>query len=336
MKIEPCGMEKYPDIYFEPAYARLYESEDSKAEEFRFECEYGLITNLFLKRSIPVSLGNGARYYDLITPYGYGGPVIHWSSDQEKLIKAYMAEFQAYTERENIVDEFVRFHPILGNGKVFQEAYGSLFDRKTVGTNLTYDDVIGIEFSKHKRKDIRKILSNSAISYEVCEHPETLDDFMEVYYATMDRDNASDYYYFSQEYFRNILSSFPKNVITGKVFLGGKLIAMGLYFRYGKYLHAHLSGTLSEYLDLSPAYILKYALALWGHENGYQVIHYGGGSSRSPENGLYKFKKDFGRTTEFDFYITKKIWNKEQYLQINKVMGANMETEFFPAYREGR
>ena len=336
MKIEPCGMEKYPDIYFEPAYARLYESENSKAEEFRFECEYGLITNLFLKRSIPVSLGNGARYYDLITPYGYGGPVIHWSSDQEKLIKAYMAEFQAYAERENIVDEFVRFHPILGNGKVFQAAYGSLFDRKTVGTNLTYDDVIGIEFSKHKRKDIRKILSNSAISYEVCEHPETLDDFMEVYYATMDRDNASDYYYFSQEYFRNILSSFPKNVITGKVFLDGKLIAMGLYFRYGKYLHAHLSGTLSEYLELSPAYILKYALALWGHENGYQVIHYGGGTSRSSENGLYKFKKDFGRTTEFDFYIAKKIWNKEQYLRINEAMHANMETEFFPAYREGR
>ena len=226
-----------------------------------------------------------------------------------------MAEFQAYAERENIVDEFVRFHPILGNGKVFQAAYGSLFDRKTVGTNLTYDDVIGIEFSKHKRKDIRKILSNS---------------------ATMDRDNASDYYYFSQEYFRNILSSFPKNVITGKVFLDGKLIAMGLYFRYGKYLHAHLSGTLSEYLELSPAYILKYALALWGHENGYQVIHYGGGTSRSSENGLYKFKKDFGRTTEFDFYIAKKIWNKEQYLRINEAMHANMETEFFPAYREGR
>ena len=48
----------YPDIYFEPDYARLYETEDSKAAEYRFECEYGIITNLFLKRKINVSIGD--------------------------------------------------------------------------------------------------------------------------------------------------------------------------------------------------------------------------------------------------------------------------------------
>jgi hypothetical protein len=326
----------YPDIYFEPDYARLYETEENRAVEYRFECEYGFITNLFIKRKINISLGDGVRYYDLITPYGYGGPVIHEATDKDKLVEAYMEDFKAYTKKEHIISEFVRFHPIVGNALDFRDAYGIIYDRKTVGTNLTYEDVIGTEFSKHKRKDIRRILKNPDIRYEVDENPESLEDFVAIYYSTMDRDGAEEYYYFKPGYFQEMLEKFRGHITTGKVFLGEKLIAMGVYFRYGKYLHAHLSGTLSEYLGYSPAYILKYALALYGHEKGYEVIHYGGGSSRSEENSLYKFKRDFGRNTQFDFYMAKKVWNQDVYRQICESVGADMNTEFFPAYREER
>ena len=329
----------YPDIYFEPAYARLYETADSKAEEFRFSCEHGEITNLFLRREIPIDAGDGETYYDIITPYGYGGPVIHGDptgEEREKLIAAYMEAFGKYTAENRIVAEFVRFHPMIGNGVDFRQAYRSQLDRKTVGTTLTYEDVIATEFSKHRRKDIRRILKNPEIRYEIDEDPSTLDDFVEIYYSTMDRDNAADYYYFGQDYFRNMLAAFPGHITTAKVFLGDRTIAMGVYFRYGKYLHAHLSGTLSEYLEYSPAYILKYAMALYGHEKGYEVIHYGGGSSRSPDNSLYRFKKEFGKNTEFDFYIAKKVWNEEAYQRICEAAGADMKSDFFPAYRAGR
>ena len=326
----------YPDIYFEPGYARLYETADVKAVEYRFECQYGVVTNLFMKRRIEIPLQDDLLYYDIITPYGYGGPVIHDASDKEKLIEAYMEDFARYTERERIVSEFVRFHPIVANGVDFKEAYQSIYDRKTVGTNLTYEDVIGTEFSKHRRKDIRHILQNPEIRFAIDEHPETLDDFVEIYYATMDRDGAGEYYYFDRGYFEKMLRSFPEHIITGKVFLGEKLIAMGVYFRYGKYLHAHLSGTLSEYLKYSPSYILKYALALYGHEKGYEVIHYGGGFSNAPDNSLYKFKREFGRNTEFDFYIAKKVWNEAIYAALCKAEGVETNTEFFPAYRSKR
>ena len=327
---------KYPDIYFEPDYAELYETEENRAVEYRFECEYGFITNLFLKRQIDIKLPDEVQYFDIVTPYGYGGPVIHWTNDKEKLIQAYMDDFGRYTEKEHIIAEFVRFHPILGNGVDFKEVYKSIFDRKTVGTNLTYDDVVAKEFSKHKRKDIRKALKNPEIRYEVTENPSTLQDFLKIYYSTMDRDKADDYYYFKPDYFQTMLEKFREHITAGRVFLGDQLIAMGIYFRYGKYLHAHLSGTLSEYLDYSPANILKYALAVYGHENGYEVIHYGGGTSRSPENGVYKFKKEFGKNTEFDFYIAKKVWNEEIYKQICSAVGADVNSEFFPAYRMSR
>ena len=326
----------YPDIYFEPEYAKLYETEDSRAVEYRFECEHGLITNLFLKRTIVFPQLEGIQYYDIVTPYGYGGPVIHWATDKEKLINAYMEDFRRFSKQERIVSEFIRFHPIIANGVDFKEAYNTIYDRKTVGTNLTFDDVIGTEFSKHKRKDIRRILKDPQIRFEVDEHPGDLADFLPVYYSTMDRDGADGYYYFDKAYFDRMLAAFPEHITTGKVFHGEKLIAMGVYFRYGKYLHAHLSGTLSEYLDYSPAYILKYALALYGHEKGYEVIHYGGGSSSSPENSLYRFKREFGRNTQFDFYIAKKIWDENAYRMICKAVNADMNSSFFPAYRETR
>lgn len=328
---------RYPDIYFEPAYAKLYEAAGCEAVEYRHECEYGVITNLFLKRQIPISLAGGVQYYDIITPYGYGGPVIHeGASDKEKLIASYMAAFETYTVQQNIVSEFVRFHPIIENGVDFHEAYNSIYDRKTVGTNLTYENVIEEEFSKHKRRDIKKLLKNSEIRYEIDETPKDLSDFLEVYYSTMDRDSADDYYYFGESYFTEMLANLPGHIITGKVFLGEKIIAMGVYFQYGKLMHAHLSGTLSEYISYSPANLLKYALAMYGHEKGYQVIHYGGGTSRSPENGLYRFKKEFGKNTEFDFYIGKKVWNEDAYARLCEASQNDKNGEFFPAYRRNR
>ena len=149
----------------------------------------------------------------------------------------------------------------------------------------------------------------------------------------MDRDKADGYYYFGEEYFAKILAAFPGGVITCKVFYQDRVIAMGVYFRYKKLLHAHLSGSLTEYLKYSPAYILKYALAVYGHEHGYQYIHYGGGTSSAPDNGLYLFKKDFGKNTDFDFYIGKKIWDQEVYDRLCEEAGIDKDTPFFPAYR---
>lgn len=326
----------YPDIYFEPTYAKLYANKDEKVVEFRHESALGVITNLFIIRKVPYNLEDKVQYYDIVTPYGYGGPIIHNTSNKDKLIKEYLAEFQKYVDENNIIAEFIRFHPLLNNALDFKEIYNSIYDRKTVGTNLTYEDVISTEFSKHKRKDIRRILKNPNIRFEINENPIKLDEFIEIYYSTMERNKADSYYFFNKNYFDELLKKFQKNIITCKVFFKEKLIAMGVYFRYGKLLHAHLSGSLTEYLEFSPAYILKYAMAIYGHEKNYELIHYGGGTTASPENFLYKFKKDFGKNTEFDFYISKKIWNPSVYNQMCQKAGVDPNSSFFPAYRSKR
>lgn len=328
----------YQDIYFEPDYARLYETEDDKAVKYYFECEYGVVTNLFLKRRINISLDDGNEYYDIATPYGYGGPVIEFCLDNKKqqLLKRYEQGFKHYCQINRIVCEFVRFHPVVGNGKDFQQLYKAECIRQTVGTNLKkYDDPIVSEFSKSCRKNIRQSIKKG-VTWKITEAPEKIDGFLEIYSDTMERNNATAFYYFRKRYFDEMLKHFRKNLLYVEALFEDKVIAAGIDFISGKWIHIHLSGAYYEYLFLSPERILQYAVTIWGKENGYEMIHHGGGRSNAADDKLFTFKKEFGKNTEFDFYVAKKVWNKDVYQRLCKVKDADAESEFFPAYRVER
>lgn len=324
------------DLYFDENYAKLYEKvENGKVEKFEIENEDGKITNLFIKREIPIDI-DGQKYYDLVTPYGYGGPVINYcTGDKPKLLKKYEEEFEKYCKANNVVSEFVRFHPLVKNYVDFEKIYNPIYMRKTLVTNLKdYEDPIQSQFGKSCRKNIRQAI-NKGICYKVTEKPENIDVFKEIYYSTMDRNNATEYYYFDDEYFAAILENLRENTILVEAIFEGKTIAAGLYFVYDKIIHIHLSGTLTEFLYLSPAYILRYAVTLWGKENGYDLIHHGGGRSNSEEDSLYLFKKNFAKLEDEDFYIGKKIWNQDIYEKMCEEKNVDKNEAFFPAYRKG-
>ena len=324
-----------PDIYFELEYAKLYENENCKAVEYRFECEHGAITNLFLKRKIDILCPNGVQYYDRVTPYGYGGPIIRsLTGDKSKLLEQYEKAMRDYTKKNHIVSEFVRFHPIIGNGPDFGMVYSSKFDRKTVGTNVR-DYELAEEFSKSAYKTIRRA-EKAGVTYEILRNDIDIDEFRKIYFSTMDRDSADEFYYFDEKYFDHCREKLGEYLLYVRVLFEGKAIAAGCYFAYGDIIHCHLSGTMSEYLNLSPAYIIKLATATWGRNNGFRYIHYGGGTSPDANNSLYKFKKKFGQNTEFDFYIGKKIWDLEAYNELCKMVGVTEDIGFFPAYRSKR
>lgn len=323
-----CAM---PDIYFDVDYAKLYEKiEKGTVHTISVENEHGSIISHIILRKIPVLTNE--QYYDIVTPYGYGGPIItSLTGEKNKLLDSFYDVMQDFVQEHHVVSEFVRFHPIFGNGVDFKKIYNSQFDRKTVGTNLR-DYEITEEFSKSAKKYIRRA-EKAGITYEIIQNPVEVEDFKKIYYSTMDRDNADAYYYFCDEYFEQCIKTLGKNILYVKVIFKDKVIAAGFYFVCGNIIECHLSGTLTEYLNLSPAYITKIATARWGKENGIQYIHYGGGTSRNEENSLYQFKKKFGKNTEFDFYIGKKIWNKKVYTQLCQLAGVNENILYFPAYR---
>lgn len=327
------------DIYFSEGYAKLYEPiEPGTAERFVYQAKEGEISHLFLKRKILLPDASGrpqeSGWYDLVTPYGYGGPVIESCAEgkKEALTSGFAAAFAAYCQENRVISEFIRFHPVIGNALDFKSVYPVLYSRHTVGTDLTCPDVMAEEFSKGCRKNIRRAL-NRGVTWRVTWQPESLDCFKEIYFDTMDRNGADEYYYFDDSYFDSLLHSLREQVVTVEALFEGKVIAMNLSFVSGGTIHIHLSGTRQEYLYLSPAYILRYALMEWGRARGLRVIHHGGGRSGREDDELYLFKKQFGQKTAFDFYIGKKIWNEEVYDKLCVRLGKDTGAAFFPAYR---
>ena len=322
-----------PDIYFEEKYGKLDEFiEEGKSVKYIYEDENGKISNLFMLREIPTKLEN-ETYFDIATPYGYGGPVVEeLRGDKSELIKSYMDSFTQYCQKNNIVSEFIRFHPVVKNADDFEPVMNIQFIRNTVCTYFRdNEDVLTSEFHKSARKVIRRAL-RAGVSYEVIEKPEDLNVFIKNYYDTMDRNQASDNYYFKKEYFEYMLKEFSDNLLNINVYSeDGVCIASGLYFLYGKNMHAHLSGTKHEYLNLSPAYILKYATAEYGVSHGYDYIHYGGGTSNDENNPLLKFKMKFTNSPLCEFKIGKNIYLPEVYNKLVEI--SQPEKEFFPEYR---
>lgn len=322
------------DIYFTPEWGTVNRYiEEGEPRIFQCKTDYGIIKNLFILRKISQII-DGRQFHDIVSPYGYGGPYIERCEEgrKEDLLVEYEKQFSNFCEVNGIISEFVRFHPILGNGVDFKEIYKSEYDRHTVGTNLECsDDPVQTEFSKSARKYVRRAME-AGVTWDVIESPEDVNEFVKIYYSSMDRDNAADFYYFPEAYFNECVRLFGEHIILVRALYEDKVIAEGFYITYGTTIHAHLSGTLEKYIHLSPAYVIKYATAEWGKEHGYKLIHYGGGTTSDPENSLYKFKCKFTRKSFFDFYVGRKIWNQEIYQKLVELTG-KYDTVYFPAYR---
>ncbi len=322
-----------PDIYYTQEYGKLCEIiEDGVAEQFEFESEDGLILHQFIKRKIDTGV-HDTSYFDVTTPYGYGGPVIlRLNGNKERLIHSFAEAFGQYCMENNIVSEFIRFHPMINNALDFKEVYDVQYMRHTVATNLRdFDDPIQFEFGKKCRRDIRRSI-RQGMSYEIIERPDNLDVFIKIYYETMDRNNAERFYYFDKAYFKQCIDYFQDNIVLVNATFEGKVICSELYFIWDHFIHSHLSGTRTEYLRMSPDYVVMYAIANWGKENDYHFIHTGGGTSNAEDDSLYLFKKKFAKNTDFDFYIGKKIWNSKVYCELCELLGCS--DDFFPAYRK--
>ena len=327
---------KYNDIYFKKEYGELYELiENGKLEIFDYKSDLGHIRNIFIKREIKINI-NGEKYYDITTPYGYGGPLIISckESEKDKLVKDYYNKFENYCSENNIIAEFIRFHPINKNADDFRNVYDIEYVRKTVATNIKdYEDPIQNEFKKSCRREVRKAISNG-VSFKIEKSPDNLDNFIELYYKTMERKDASDYYYFSDDYFKNILKNLKDYLLVTELIFQDKIISSELYFISDKLIHAHLLGSLQEYLYLSAGCLLEYATVLWGKENGYDYLHHGGGRTSEEDDSLLRNKKKYCKNTEFKFYVAKKVWDDKLYYKICNKNNANINSDFFPAYRD--
>ena len=319
------------DVQYSCNYIKLFaDYEQGQGLLCIYEDENGLVYYPFIKKSI-----DNTKYFDITGPYGYGGPLYKVIKNQYELIKEFRKEFDKYCNENNIISEFIRFHPLLDNHKYLQEHLEVLEIKKIVYIDLTKsEEEIFSNYKSSNRRAIKKALRETV---EVFKDNNKFQDFKEIYENTMDRNNAMDYYYFNDSFFKKINSTMINNINYYYSQREDKIISTELVLYSSDFAHSYLGGTLSEFFQYRPNNLLKHEIILDCKNRGIKYFILGGGYSAN--DGLFNYKLTFNPMGIRSFYIGKKIHNSSIYKNLIKEIFKEEEMEnvnYFPLYRYKR
>lgn len=326
------SFKKY-DVYSLSGYVKAFQVHgDGVPVLFYYEDNKIRGFNIVMKRDIAEDpnfvnkLENG-KWFDVATPYGYGGWLLEGEGDTLCLDNIY----SQFCREQNIICEFVRYHPIWDNAYKMKQMYQVAYLGHTIAMDLADKEDIWNNLSSKNRNMIRKAEKNGIeIVHGLKE--DTIADFKRMYNATMCKDKAKDYYFFEDKFYQSIQVDLSKNAeIFTALYLGKPIAAAIMLFANGK-MNYHLSGSDMEFRSLAPTNLLLYKAALWGHEQGMKTFHLGGGIG-SKEDNLYKFKRAFFKGEPRQFAIGKKIFLPEVYDKLKKLREETLQSNYFPEYR---
>lgn len=329
-------METFPDIYFLREWGQAYQSKEKGGElkQFELKNEIGHVYYQFIKRKTPVQTDN-QEYYDIITPFGFSGPVILEcvTGKRKELSEMFNDAFQEYCMENNIVTEYVRFNGWINNLEDFKDFYDTRDHGTTVFIDLTVGDFFMDEFSSNTRRLVRKAQKNN-VEIEFDFTGSSSHEFSRLYEMMVQKNEVTnEYYQFSEEFIRN---SF--NYLEGKQFFinakyEGKYISSVLIIHHGDYLHYHLAANDPAYFRLAASSLITFEACRWGVENEKKTFHLGGASN---DENLHRFKTGFTKTEPLELLIGMKIRNHEAYkdlVDVRATMGDPPDENYFPLYR---
>lgn len=319
------------DVYYLSGYVKAFQSHGDGAPFLMYYDANGL-------RAIYVYMRRNTVFpevYDAITPYGYGGVLFEGDVSQSNLT-AFWEAFVSKMIEEKVVDNFVRYHPVLKNA-VPMKAVSDVIDLgKTIALDLTSPEVIWNNIISKNRNMIRKAIKNG-VTIGHGKGMDLLNQFMTVYNATMEKDHAEEYYFFKSSFYESIHNDLQNNYEVFYAVMDGRIIAMSIILFANGRMNYHLSGSDMAYRHLAPSNLLLYEAALWGCEQGFKTFHLGGGVG-SGEDSLYKFKAAFNKNSDYQFSIGKQIFDLDIYdaLVKNRIESDpsfDSESNYFPLYR---
>lgn len=324
------SFKKY-DVYWLSGYVKAFQIHgDGDPLLFFYEDADTCGINVVMKRDVAKDerfqgkIEEG-KYFDFATPYGYGGWIIE-GEDTEGLFSAYTK----WIEKNEIISEFVRFHPIVKNHERCTDFYEVIQLGEVVHMDLESPDLIWNNIISKNRNVIRKAIKNDVKIYNG-RFPEIYEKFRVIYNGTMDKDDAEEYYYFKEPFYQSVLNDLPQNAQVFWAEKDNQVIAASIMIGANGYLDYHLSGSLREFSSLAPGNLILYTAALWGYANGYKTFYLGGGVG-SGEDSLFKFKRAFYKGDLNHFYIGEKIYDQKKYDELLN-MREPIESGYFPKYR---
>jgi len=329
---------EYEDIYFKYEYFELFAKSFGHKPEALFWKDNNICVfwSHLVRKINEIDIFKEDNYYDLITPYGYGGPLISYKTENKVKVAESVNEFfeiyKKFALKNNYVSEFIRFHPIFVNWKEFEELFETLYLNDVVILDLTQNqDDICNNMAKKTRYYTRKALQDfERIITTDSPSEKEIEEFLNLYHDTMDKNKASSKYYFTKSFIKDHFDF--KTLLIYCKNQSGVIGSSGLFLEGKSIIHYHLSSSNYQF-KTSPARVVLWNAIIWAKEQGIKTFHFGGG--RAKNDSLFYFKKGFSNT-QIPFYIGKIIFNSNLYNElVDKNTLIQRDPTFFPLYRVG-
>ena len=215
------GFSNY-DVYYLSGYVKAFQIHgDGDPQLLYYEADGLKAIYVYMKRKTSIE-----GYFDSVTPYGYGGVLFEGDTSEQNL-KVFWEAYVEKMREEGIVDNFVRYHPVLANAVPMKQISTVIDLGKTIAFDLESPEVIWENIISKNRNMIRKAEKNG-ITIEHGKGMDLLDQFTSIYNATMDKDNAEEYYYFKRPFYESIDSDLKDNYEMFYAMYEGRPIAMPL------------------------------------------------------------------------------------------------------------
>lgn len=255
-------------------------------------------------------------YYDIQSPYGYGGPVA--STENADFLKAAHQAYAQWCLEKNVLVEFLRLHPLLENWKYFS---GSIKDdRQTVFIDLAGEGDLFSQYATRVRTAIRKAIQLGLRVIWV-KSQNALASFVTLYAATMKNVNADSFYFFSEEYFNKMFEWQQLNCAL--CYFQNTVVGASFFLESTDVMEYHLSASNEIGRKMSSTNLILHEAALLAKKHGCKKLYLGGGSDSGDSNPLFFFKKGFSDKTalfkigyhvyrEGDYRDMKQKWQQQQ------------------------
>jgi len=331
------------DVYHLPEYVRL-EAKRTKANPEAFlisDREQVFFVPYLLRRCDDLDTSATQQVFDIISPYGYPGILLNEAGSTTPGFADFaMNELKCALKAKGVCSVFFRLHPILNGNftEIFQPGTFTA-NGETVSVDLKLSES---QLWAHTRKGHQSTINKCkriGLSARIVEFEQYIDEFIAIYEETMNRVEAGKSYYFTHDYFLDLLKLGEK-IHLCIVESGKEIAAASLFFESCGIVQAHLGGTKTAFIEQSPFNLLLDYVRFWAKERGNEFLHLGGGIGGSKEDSLYKFKSGFSRQRH-NFLTLRLITDQEKYLHLVELRAKSLNTQpeellqsnFFPVYR---
>ncbi len=329
------NLKQFPDNPFLKKELLAGESDQEIGYFTLHNCKNSLLILLpFIRRKIYLQ-NKDTGYYDILSPYGFLGPILNSGIDEKTMIQ-FWEQVDEWHLNKNVVSEFIRFN--------FNSNYlgftGSMVPTLNMvcGKILT-ENVQWNNFKPKVRNNVRKAISYGleGIVYHQNISKNNIIEFYDIYSRTMNRHNAEARYHYKLDFFKNYILNNPDSCALAIIYKGNLAISVELLLLFDKVVYSFLGGTEAAYFNTRPNDLLKLEVINWARKNGYEYYFLGGGKVSG--DSLYRYKKRFfPKDKDYIFYTGRKILNKHIYdslVENNPNALKSPVKEFFPLYRYG-